>query len=108
MKIFHVQDDPKSQYSREWKWKPTIEYYNRGLNFSIELHLIKWKGEEITPRVVGLYSFRLNFNPRFWKVSQIHNYYDGPNCCWQVGPIEFLRCGFGNCNKCSLEKHTDV
>jgi hypothetical protein len=102
-KVLYTQDAPDSIYGREWRWWPTISS-KPTLNLSIEFQLTKWEGKPQPPSMIGAYNLLLYWNPLLWKIESFHQYYDGPNCHWQFGPIGFSRNGLATCSECSSNK----
>ena len=97
--LTHIQDDPESGYDREWKRVLVLSKHLLGISYQIQL--IKMHGEYHDPRPVSMIGINIKLNPKEWKISQDHMYYDGQNCGWNFGPFEFYRSGgFGHCLKC--------
>lgn len=100
-KLLHVEDDPSDRcyHNRRWRWTPIIELDRRGraLYIGISLDLVQYDGKPHSPRAVHYRDFSLH--PFDWQIGQDHVYYDGPHCCYKLGPFRFSE-SWRRCAKC--------
>lgn len=87
---------------RRWIWGPTLFVTRWLFTIGFGLYMIKFQGKWQRPRKISGFSVGLEFNPREWRTSADHAWYDGENCAWRFGPLIAFRQGL-NCRKCSLD-----
>lgn len=102
-KILYRQDPPEHKLNRQWRhW---IGFFKQDwfLAISYELQLTQFEGRPMDPRPVVIHQIGIQLNPKKWKFSQDHIYYDGNHCNYDFGPIQFHTSGSKHCPKCYQE-----
>lgn len=102
-KLFYRHDSPDSKFGREWRSIPVVDY-SPALCIGWETQLTKWENKIINPKPTSGRYIALHWNIFNWKIGQDHIFYDGPNCSWQIGPLQYYQTGIGNCPKCESNK----
>lgn len=76
-------------------WRPFVRWHRSFWSVWIGISRLDRRGQPYH----GV-SMSLTFKPPKWQFRVFHTYYDGTNCQWAFGPIEFDRFGGWNCRKC--------
>lgn len=92
----------KFNMDRRWIWGPTLFVARWLFTVGVGLYMIKFQGKWRRPWEVRGFSVGIQFDPREWRASSDHVWYDGPNCAWRIGPFIAFRNAF-DCDECSLE-----
>lgn len=101
-KLLYVEDAPFSDMGRRWRWAPSVELdrEHRALHVGISLDLVQWEGKPCSPQAVRY--FDVSMRPFDWQIGQEHTYYDGPHCCYKLGPVWITK-SWVWCNRCAEE-----
>lgn len=99
----HPDNDEKIKaWNRRWRWRPEVGLWNGRIFVGFQCEMIESHGVQGIDDHVESWAVQLVYNPRKWKVTQAHVYYDGPHCAYQLGPFEFRTDGMNdNCRRCN-------
>ncbi len=99
MEFFTYMINEKDDTDLNRKWKRCWRIENEGISFYIvmEKRLMQLRGEQ-TNILANLRVFGFDFSS--FQIAQFHQYYDGDNCSYHLGPLFFQTIGTANCKKC--------
>lgn len=80
------------EFGRRWCYWPLVLGLYRedcSLWLGVGLYLLRFRGEEGEPYLVGYSQLGIVLDPRAWRLGESHDYYDGPHCRYDFGPLAY-------------------